>query len=150
MPLRTQCLYHRVRNRLSTLSTFGAEAVGMASHTPSVPLLLDKRRRRVKRITALSAKEVSNVPLGATSYHDLTLDRRLTAFASGREELVEVEMAIETHALVKTVLTFQTLHVLICGVGGQEFDVFTALASVDAGDAFSTLVVRFRIEGYAF
>jgi hypothetical protein len=150
MPLRSQSLNYRIRNRLPALPTLGTEAVRMAPHTPSIPLLLDKWRRRIKWITALSAEEMSNMPLGATSHDNLALDRRLAALAAGREELVEVEMAVEAHSFVEPVFSFETLHILVRGVGLKELDVITALASMNATDALSTLVIRFRVEGYTF
>ena len=150
MPLRPQSLDNRIRYRFATLTTFCAEAIRVAPHTPSVPFLLYERSRRVEWVTALRAEEMANVPLGATGYHDLALNGRLAALAPGREELVEVEMAVEAQAFVETVFGFETVHVFKCGVGGEELDVFAALAGVNASNAFGTLVVGLGVEGYAF
>jgi hypothetical protein len=118
--------------------------------TPRIPLLLDKWRRRIKRITALRAKEVTHMPLSATSNNDLALNGRLAALAPRREEFVEVEMAVEAHALVHAVLGFEALHVFVCWVRRKELDVFAALARVDAGHALEALVVGLGVEGYGF
>lgn len=89
----------------------------MAPHTPGIALLLHKRRRAIKRITALRTEEVSNVPLCSTRNHHLALNRRLARFTAGREKLVEVEMAEEPQRLVEPVFVLETLHILVCRVG---------------------------------
>jgi hypothetical protein len=150
MPLRPQSLDNRIRNRLATLPALRAEAIRMTPDTPRIPLLLDKRCRRVKRITTLRTEEVADVPLSAARDDDLALDGRLAALAAGREELVEVEVAVEAQAFVDAVLGFETLHVFVGRVGWEELDVIAALAGVNAGDAFEALVVGLGVEGYAF
>jgi hypothetical protein len=150
MPLRPQSLDNRIRNRLATLSTLCTKAIRMAPDTPRISLFFDKRRGRVKWITTLRAEEVADMPLGAARDDDLALDGRLAALAAGREELMEVEVAVEAHAFVDAVLGFETLHVFVRGMGWEELDVFAALAGMDAGDALEALVVGLGVEGYAF
>jgi hypothetical protein len=150
MPLGPQCLDDRIRDRLPTLPALCTKAIRMTPDTPSIPLLLHKRRGRIKGITTLRAEEVTHMPLSATCHDDLALDGRLAALAAGREELVEVEVAVEAQAFVDAVLGFETLHVFVGRVGWEELDVIAALAGVNAGDAFEALVVGLGVEGYAF
>lgn len=67
----------------------------MAIHTPRIPILLYKRRGRIERVTALGTEEVPGVPFCTTRNNDLALNGRLAALAARREELVEVEVAVE-------------------------------------------------------
>lgn len=90
----------------------------MTIHTPRIPFLLHKRRARIKRIAALGAEKVASVPLGATRNNHLALNRRLTALAAGRKELVEVEVAVEAEGFVGAVLVFEARHVVGRGVRG--------------------------------
>lgn len=83
MPLKPKRLDHNIRHRLSAPLALRTIAIGMTIDTPSIPILLHKRRSRVERITALGAEEVTRMPLRATRDNDLALDRRLAALASG-------------------------------------------------------------------
>ena len=78
----------------------------MAIDTPRVPLLLDKRHLRIKRIAALRAEKVAGVPLRAARDDDLALDRGGAALAARAEALVEVQVAVEPRGLVDAVLVF--------------------------------------------
>lgn len=135
MPLGPQCLDHRIRNGLATLLALGTVPMRMAIHTPSIPILLDERRARIKRITALRTEKVPSMPLRATRNNDFALNGRLARLAARREHFVEVEVAEETLRLVGAVLVFEARHVVGRRVRGQESKVFAALASVDAGNA---------------
>lgn len=72
----------------------------MASYTIRIPITLDKRRSRIKRIAALCAEEMSNMPLRAGRNDDLTFNWRLAGAAPGGEELMEVKVAVETQGIV--------------------------------------------------
>ena len=107
----------------------------MATHTPRIPILLDKRRVSLKRIATLGAEEVADVPLGPTRHHDLALDGRVAALAARAEELVEVEVAVEARALVhRAGRRLQALGSRARWLG-VEGDAFEPLAAVVAGEA---------------
>lgn len=95
MPLTPQRLDNNIRHRLPALPALRAVPVRVAIAAPRIPILLHERRAGIERIAALSAKEVSGVPLRAARDDDFTLDRRLARFAAGAEEFVEVEGAVE-------------------------------------------------------
>jgi hypothetical protein len=59
-------------------------------------------------------------------------------------------MAVEAHALVESILSFETLHVFVRGMRRKELNVFAVLAGVDAGDTLGTLVIRLGVECYTF
>lgn len=149
MPLRPERLNNRIRNRLPTLPALRTIPISMAVNAPSIPLLLHKRRATIKRITALRAEEMTNVPLGTTRNHDLALDRRLAAFAARGEHLVEIKMAVEPEGLV-AVFGLEALHVFVRGVRVEHGNVFAALARLNAGDALGVFGRGLRIEGDAF
>lgn len=111
MPLRTQCLDYRIRDWLPALLALGAVSVCVAINTPSVPVLFYKRGGAIKWVTALRAEEMANVPLSTASHYNLTLYRCFARFTARREELMEVQVAIEPHGFV-AVFFLQTLHVL--------------------------------------
>ena len=123
MPLRPQRLHHRIRNRLPTPLTLRAKPIRMAIDTPRVPLLLDKRHLRIKRIAALRAEKVARVPLRAARDDDLALDRGGAALAARAEAFVEVQVAVEPRGLVNAVLVFELLHLFWCVPAGEEGDV---------------------------
>lgn len=100
MPIRAQSLHHYIRHRLLALPAFGAVSVRVTAHAPRIPVLLDKRCRAIERISTLRTEEVASMPFGTASHDHFTLDWRLAAFASWAEQLVEVEMAVETERLV--------------------------------------------------
>jgi hypothetical protein len=122
----------------------------MTSYTPCISVFLHKRRRAIKGITALRAKEMPDVPLRATRDHDLALYRCFTRLAPRREEFVEIKMAVESHGFVSTVFLLETHHVFGGWAGGQELDVLTALAGLNSRYAGSVFVRGLRVEGYAF
>lgn len=97
MPLASQSLDHNIRHRLPTLATLGTVAISVAVATPRVPILLDKRRTSVKRITTLRAEKVTSMPFRAARNNDLAFDRRLARFAAWAEHFVEIEGAVEVH-----------------------------------------------------
>jgi len=144
MPLKTQRLHHNIRYRLPAPLTLGTIPIGMAVDTPRIPILLHKRRRRIKRIATLSAEEVASMPLRATSDDDFALDRCLAGLAARGEVLVEVQMAVEAQAWL-AVGGFEGVELVLC-------QVFWELASVvTKSDAFETLralSLGFRIEGH--
>lgn len=76
----------------------------MAVDTPRIPIFLDKRGTGIKRITTLRAEKVSGMPLGAARDDDLALDGRFARFAAWAEAFVEIEVAVETRALIKPIL----------------------------------------------
>lgn len=108
MPLRSQGFDDRVGNRLLAFLAFVRVAMGMAINTPGISILLDKgggrieglcdnqyaitniRTRTETYITTLSTEKVSNMPLGTTSNHNLTLNRGLATLASRAEEFMVV------------------------------------------------------------
>ena len=79
----------------------------MTAHTIRIPIPLHKRLIRVKGIPTFSAKEVSNVPLRASSYNNLAFNRCLTALATRAKELMKVEVTEKPNVNV--------------GVGGNSF-----------------------------
>ncbi len=121
----------------------------MTPHTPRVPILLDKRRLRIKRVSTLRAEEVPNVPGGAAGDDDFRLDGSLARFASRGEEFVEVEVAVEAGGRVGVgvveVCWFICGRVAsggfgeACGAGGfglwVEGDAFEGAGAVVAGEA---------------
>lgn len=150
MPLRAQRLDHRIHNRLPALPALGRVPIRMAPNAPRIPIFLNKRRRRIKRVAALRAEKVSDVPLRAACDNNLALDGRLAALAARREQLVEVKVAEEALGFVEAVVGFQAQHVVGRGVRGEELDVLAALAGADAGDALGVLDVGLGVEGYTF
>jgi hypothetical protein len=122
----------------------------MAPYTPRIPLLLDKRRAAVKRVAALRAEEVTNVPLRTARDDDLSLDGCLAALAARREQLVEVEVAVEAQGLVMPVFSLELLHRFVGRMRVQHGKVVAALACVDARYALGVLGGRLRVEGHAF
>jgi len=97
----------------------------MAVYTPCIPVLLHKRRTAIKRITALGAEEVASMPLRTTCHNDLTFNRCLATLASRGEELVEVEMAIETWGFVGAIIVLEACHVIGCSMRGEIGYVLT-------------------------
>lgn len=95
MPLGTQRLDHGIRHRLPTAFALCTVAMGMAVDAPCVPILLYKRRARIKRIAALGAEKVACVPFSATGDDDFAFNRRLAALAARGEEFVEIKVAVE-------------------------------------------------------
>ena len=105
MPIRAERLDDQIRDRLPTLPTLGAVSVRMAAHAPRIPILLHEGRRPVERITTLSAKEVPGVPFRAARHDDFSFDGCLAALTPGREELMEIQMAVKTRTWI-TVFCF--------------------------------------------
>jgi hypothetical protein len=150
MPLRSQRLDNRIRHRLLAFLALGTIPVRMTVDTPRIPIFFDKRRAGVKWITTLRTEEVPGMPFCTARYDDFTLDGRLARLATWREHLMKVEMAEETLGFIRAIFAFETGHVVRSGVTRKELDVFTALTSANARDAFDKLVVGLRVEGYAF
>lgn len=117
VPLSTKSLDHHIRDGTSAFPAFRRVPIGVAIDAPSITVFLHKRGGGVERlcwvlasvwepvgilmewithISALGAKEMSNVPFSTASNHHLTLNGRLAAAASRAEELVEVEMTVES------------------------------------------------------
>lgn len=92
-------------------------------NTPSIPILLYKRRVRIKRIATLGTEKVTGMPLRATGNNNLAFNRRLAALAAGREELVEIEVAVEAGSFVCAVVVLETRHGVCGGVRGEVRDV---------------------------
>lgn len=124
--------------------------VGMTVHTPSIPILLYKRRRRIEGITALRAEEMAHVPLCAACHDNFTFYRRLAALTSWAEQLMEVQMTEKPRAFIMTVFRFQAQHIFICWMRRNARNIFTGESSTDARYAFSVLVLWLGVESYAF
>jgi hypothetical protein len=123
MPLCPESLDNRIRNRLPTTLALCAVPMRVTIHTPCVSIFFDKRRRTIKRITALCAEKVAGVPLGTTCYNDLAFNGRLAALASWREKLVEIKVTIEPWGFIRTVIMLQTGHVFGCRMRGEKRNV---------------------------
>lgn len=119
MPLTPQRLDNNIRHRLPALPALRAVPVRVAIAAPRIPILLHKRRAGIERIAALSAEEVSGVPLRAARDDDFTLDRRLARFAAGAEEFVEVEGAVEAEGGL-AVAFFGVVQFFDCQVFGDH------------------------------
>jgi hypothetical protein len=115
MPLAPQRLNHHIRHRLPALATLRTVAISMTIATPRVPILLNKRRASVKRITTLRTEEVASVPFGTTRNDNLAFDRCLARFAAWAEHLVEVEGAVEAHRRL-AVCFFGLVELVVCDV----------------------------------
>ena len=150
MPLRPKRLDNGIGNRFSTPLTLRTVAMRMAIHAPSVSIFLHKRGCGIKRITALSAEEMTSMPFRAASDDDLAFDWRFATFATRGEELMEVEVAVEAWRFINAIIILETRHVVCGGVGGEIRDVGAGKTGADAVDAFGVFVRRFRVEGYAF
>lgn len=148
MPLRSKGFDNRIRNRFPAALALCTVPMRMTIDTPCVPVFLDKRRRAVKRITALSAEKVAGVPLCTTCYNDLAFNGRFAALASWREELVEVEVAVEPRRFISAIIVLQTSHVFGCRVRGQERNVVACETGADTLDTFGVLVGRLGVEGH--
>jgi hypothetical protein len=122
----------------------------MTVHTPCIPIFFHKRRAAIKRITTLCAEEMASMPLRTTSNDNLALDRCLARLAARGEELVEIKMAVKPPRFIGAVIMFQTRHIFSRGVRGEERDVVTRKAGVDALYAFGVFFSGFGVEGYAF
>ena len=150
MPLRTKRLDNRIRDRLPTFLALRAIPMSVTVHTPSIPILLHKRRCGIEWVTALRAEEVSGVPFSATGHNDLTFNWRFAGLATWREHLVKVEMAEEALGLIGTIFMLKACHVVWRGVRREEGNVFTPQAGANARDALCELVVWLRVESNAF
>jgi hypothetical protein len=150
MPLRPQRLDNRICHRLATLLTLGTIPMRMTIHTPRIPILLHKRRARIKRVATLRAKKVSCMPLGATRDNHLAFNGGLARFASRGEHFVEVEVAEEALGFVCAVFVFEAGHVVRGRVRGEEGNIVATLAGADTGDALGEFVIWFGVEGDAF
>ena len=95
MPFPTQSLHALLQDHLLAAFTLPIETACMTAHTPSIPILFDKRRLLIKWVATLSAEEVPFMPLSTASQHHLPFNRGLAATASGGKELMEVEVAVE-------------------------------------------------------
>lgn len=150
MPLRSECLDNRIRDRFPASLALCTVPVGMAIHTPGIPVLLHKGRRAVKRITALGAEKVPGMPFRTTRYNDFAFDGRLAALASRREELVEVEMAVEAWRFVCAVIVLEARHVVSGSMRGEIGYVLAGKAGAYSVNALGVLVRGLGVEGYAF
>jgi hypothetical protein len=122
----------------------------MTVYAPSIPILLYKRRRRIKRVTALRAEEMAHVPLGAACHDDFPLYGRLAALASRAKQLMEVQMTKEPWALIMAIFRFQAQHILISRMRWNTRNILARESSTNTRYAFVALVVWFGIESYAF
>jgi len=116
----------------------------MAPHTPRIPILLDERRLRIKRIAALRTEEMAHMPTTTTSEHDFSLNGCLAASTARREEFVVVQMTIEAEGGVTVVEGgFAGFFFRDVGVAGRS-------AGFDACEADGAGSVGLRVEGHAF
>jgi hypothetical protein len=120
----------------------------MTPDTPRIPVLLDKRRRRIERIAALRAEEVADVPLGPTRHDHFSFNGSLAGLTPRGEEFVVIQVAEKALAFV-TILLLEAHHVFVRGVCGQELNVLAPHAGLDAGYALGVFVVGFWVEGDA-
>jgi len=101
MPLAPQRFdRHLIQDLILTSPAPRARPPGVTPHAIGVAIPLHKWRVRIKRITALATKEMSNMPLCPSSYDDFAFYGRLAALTARAEELVEVEMAEESDVSV--------------------------------------------------
>jgi hypothetical protein len=75
-------------------------SLGLALDAPGVTVLLDMRHALLKGVAALSAEEVAIVPVLTQGNNMLSHDRGRAVLASRSKQLVPVEVAIKTHALI--------------------------------------------------
>jgi hypothetical protein len=52
--------------------------------------------RKFTYITALRAEEVADMPFGTTRHYHFSFDGGLATLATGAEQLVEIQVAVET------------------------------------------------------
>ena len=104
-------------------------ALGLARHAPGVTVLLDVGHAALKGVAALGAEEVTKVPVGAQSDNVLAHDWRLAMLATGRKELVPIQVTVETKSLV-TVLGHR-----LPGLLGQRLARGAAPDPLEAGFA---------------
>lgn len=142
MPLLSQRLDHHLRDRLATTGALAAEAATMTADAPGKAVLLDKRRGFIERIAALGAEEMADVPLAATGQNDLAFNRGLARATARAEFLMEVQVAVEAHAVVAVGL-FRML-----GFRGREREAVDT--GVDACEAGVAEGAGFGVEGDAF
>lgn len=98
------------------------------------------RNRRKTHITTLRAKEMSNMPLGATSDDDLALNGRLTALTPRTKELMEVQMAIESQRVVV---------VIVHAMAVRGFDLLARQTRLDTLQPRFARLRRLGVEGDA-
>jgi hypothetical protein len=120
----------------------------MTTHTPSITILLHKRRRTIERISALRAEEVSHVPLRATRDNHLAFNRCFATLAARAEELVEVEVAVKSQRFVA--VCHLELEGLICTHIVGPWDASSKSPRSYALDVFGSLLLWFGIEGDEF
>lgn len=91
----------------------------MTANTPGISILFDKWHARIEGIATLSTEKVPDVPLSTASDNDFAFDRRLAGLATRAEQLVKIEMTIETQGriCVLTVCIFQTSTSLFVRLG---------------------------------
>lgn len=96
MPIPAQRLDNNlIQDQPLTTPTLSTSPLSMTPHTPREPFPLHKWRVRSKRIPTLRAEEMPRVPFRPAGNDDLALDRRAAGLTARREELVEIEMAVE-------------------------------------------------------
>lgn len=108
---------HIIQDMLLTAQATGCRAAGMTFETPCEAVFFNEGGLRVEGlyskariskgyqqkkivedtyITAFRTEEVTDVPFRATGNYHFALDRGLAALAAGTEELVEVQVTVET------------------------------------------------------
>ncbi|KAI7558154.1 hypothetical protein KC316_g13341 [Hortaea werneckii] len=150
MPLPPQRPHHHFRNRLPALPTLGTIPMGMTPDTPRIIVLLDKRGGSIKGIAAGSAGEMPFVVGVAAGDDDAGFDRGTAGFAAGGEELVVVEVAVESRRLVYAVGEVELVGFgRGCGFRGERGRE-AGLPGVDARKAVVPFRFGFWVEGDEF
>jgi hypothetical protein len=75
-------------------------SLGLALDAPGVAVLLDVRHALLEGVAALGTEEMTVVPVLAQGNNMLSHDRGRAVLASRSKQLVPVEVAIKTHALI--------------------------------------------------
>jgi hypothetical protein len=99
MPFSAQGLNVLSNDSCTTLSAFRCSplsALRLAIDAPRVAILFDMCHTVLKRITALSAEEMSVVPMSAEGDNVLTKNRGLAVLTARSEQLMPVKMAKES------------------------------------------------------
>jgi hypothetical protein len=144
VPIITQSFHNGIRYRFLALSALRAIAIGMAAHTPCIPILLNKWCCAIKWIATLSAEEVPSMPFGTACHNDFAFNRSLAALASWTKQLVEVKVAVEPKAGV-TICHFK----VECFFGRSTNwygHCHSCLSSLDSLESFRTPGLWFRVE----
>lgn len=124
--------------------------MGMTPDTPGIIVLLDKGRGSIEGVAAGGAEEVALVVRVAAGDDDAGFDGRLAGFAAGGEELVVVEVAVESRGIVDAVGEVELVGFLRGGGFRGQGRGEAGLAGVDAGQAVVPFGFGFGVEGHEF